>query len=169
VYKAKWLQLAAVGALGISVFGQGHSHLLPAGNRINPKGLSLGGKMWWYGPQQGNGSLVRKATATSIYPNVDAANVNEDLAGGQAETAIAAASLTVMAAWNDATGFFVLPTTNPLASITGVGLSRDGGMTFTDLGGCRITIQTSSGSAIRVLSPSTTERISLSAACTCPF
>jgi hypothetical protein len=169
VYKTKWLQFAAVGALGISAFGQGHSHLLPAGSKVNPKGLSQGAKMWWYGPQPATGTLVRKPTATSTYPNVDAANVNEDLAGGQAETAIAAYSLTVMAAWNDSTGFFVLPTTNPLASITGVGLSRDGGVTFTDLGGCQTTIQTSSGSAIRVWSPWTTGLTSLSAACTCRF
>jgi hypothetical protein len=144
VYKTNWLLLATVAALGISAFGKGNWCLLPSGNKIpckngvnkiNGQGLSQGGKMWYYGPQTGHGSLVRKPTGTSTYPNVDAAKLSEDLAGGQAETAIAAAGQKVMAVWNDATGFFVFPSTTPQASLTGVGFSRNGGASFTDLVG----------------------------------
>ena len=41
----------------------------------------------------------------------------------------------MLAAWNDATGFLVQPTTLRTASVTGVGFSADGGHTFTDLVG----------------------------------
>jgi len=130
------LQLAVVGALGISAFGQGHANLLPKNlpKGFNPRGLSMGGKMWYYGPPPGNVAFP-KPTGKSAYPNVDAASTSEDLTGGQAETAIAAAGSKVMAAWNDGTGFFVFPSTQLQASLTGVGFSRDGGATFTDLVG----------------------------------
>jgi len=90
--------------------------------------------MWWYGPQP-SGAITPRSGTPSAWPNVDAANTNEDLAGGQSETSIAAAANRVMVAWNDATDFFVFPSTNPKASLTGVGFSRDGGKTFTDLVG----------------------------------
>jgi hypothetical protein len=67
--------------------------------------------------------------------NVDAADPNEDLTPGQSETAIGAAGNLVMAAWNDGTGFFVSPSTDPQASLTGVGFSHDGGNSFRDLKG----------------------------------
>ncbi len=67
--------------------------------------------------------------------NVDAANPDEDLAPGQSETAIGAAGNLVMSAWNDATAFFVSPSTLPEASGTGVGFSRDGAQHFHDLVG----------------------------------
>ena len=40
-------------------------------------------------------------------------------------------------AWNDATGFFVTPRTNPKASLTSAGCSHDAGNAFTDLTGLR--------------------------------
>src|SRR5690242_1029625 len=96
--------------------GQAGGHLPP--NHINPQGLSQGGQAWWLGPN------LTGISQTPIVPavagaNVDAANPNEDLAPGQSETAIAASGNLVMAAWNDATGFFVLPSTEPKASLTG--------------------------------------------------
>jgi hypothetical protein len=127
----------AVTLLSMNALGQGHSHLLPP-NHINPKGLSQGGQAWWFGPNLGNQNLSKvPRQATSVYStNVDAANPNEDLAPGQSETAIAAAGSRVMAAWNDATGFFIKPSTNPVTgSLTGVGFSTNGGKSFTDLGG----------------------------------
>jgi hypothetical protein len=133
VCKATLLPLAAVGILGVSVFGQGHSSQVPKASRINPQWLSQGAKMWWFGPQP-SGS-VAKMSAAATGANVDAASPAEDVAGGQSEVAIAAAGQRVMVAWNDATGFFVLPTTDPRASGTGAGFSRDGGAHFTDLGG----------------------------------
>jgi hypothetical protein len=130
VTKSTCLQIAVITALGISAFGQGHAHLLPP-NNIHPRFLSSGAKMWWFGPQP-NGARIHNTGVVSAYPNVDAANPNEDVAGGQSETAIAAAGQRVMTAWNDASGFFVFPTTQPLASGTGVGFSRNGGVTFHD-------------------------------------
>ena len=67
--------------------------------------------------------------------NVDAASTSEDVLGGQSETAIAATSAHVMAAWNDATAFVSSDSRQPSASGTGVGYSADGGYTFTDLVG----------------------------------
>jgi hypothetical protein len=76
--------------------------------------------------------------APSLGSNADAANIDEDLLAGQAETAIAAAPAGhVMVAWNDATGFAYLQGNRLPASLTGVGYSADGGRTFTDLVGLR--------------------------------
>ena len=67
--------------------------------------------------------------------NVDAADPQEDTAGGQSEEAIAAASGgRVMVDWNDITGVMFPPTTRA-GSGTGVGYSTDGGKHFTDLVG----------------------------------
>ena len=67
--------------------------------------------------------------------NVDAADPQEDTAGGQSEEAIAAASGgRVMVDWNDITGVMFPPTTRA-GSGTGVGYSTDGGRHFTDLVG----------------------------------
>ena len=78
------------------------------------------------------------ASSLSFGSNVDAASTAEDLFAGQSETAIdASASGRVMAAWNDATGI-AFPQGNRLqASITGVGYSKDGGASYTDLIGLR--------------------------------
>ncbi|MBV8549850.1 MAG: hypothetical protein JOY54_01020 [Acidobacteriaceae bacterium] len=114
---------------------QGHAHLLPP-NNINPKGLSQGAQMWWFGPSTGTQAPAKTGQKKASSQNVDAANPNEDIAPGQSETAIGAAGNLVMAAWNDVTGFFIQPSTNSLAaSRTGVGFSRDGGKSFTDLVG----------------------------------
>lgn len=112
-------------------------------NHVNPKGLSQGGQMWWNGVSVSPMDVLKPAHVPSLAeaipsagsPNVDAANPNEDLAPGQSETAIAAAGNLVMAAWNDASGLFVYPTTQPQASVTGVGVSGNGGLSFTDLVG----------------------------------
>lgn len=119
---------------GANALAQGHGGSLPP-NHINPHGLSQGAQAWWFGPQNtANRTFfeIAQKTPPPKGKNVDAANPNEDLAPGQSETAIAAAGNLVMSAWNDASGFFLLPTTN---SLTGVGFSRDGGAIFQDLGG----------------------------------
>lgn len=120
-----------------AAMGQGYGHYLPP-NHINPLGLSQGAQAWWFGPAlSGNTTwppLPSQLTASSG-GNVDAANPNEDLSPGQSETAIAASGNLVMAAWNDATGFFITPSTDPQASLTGVGFSRNGGKSFRDLKG----------------------------------
>jgi len=96
--------------------------------------LSSGGRMFFNGPSgsgQGN-----PATATPTFgTNVDAADPNEDVASGQSETAIAANGSRVVATWNDASGFFVGPSTRLKASLTGVGYSSNGGAIFKDLVG----------------------------------
>jgi hypothetical protein len=98
--------------------------------------------MWWFGPnisgQEGTALVTERLlhhAAKTVGGNVDAADPNEDLAPGQSETAIGAAGSLVMSAWNDATNFIVSPSTLLQASGTGVGFSRDGAKTFTDLVG----------------------------------
>jgi hypothetical protein len=138
----KQLLLAALAVTLLSIHGlaQGNAPLLPP-NHINPNGLSQGAQMWWFGSNLANKKdISRKLQSPKLRSqagkNVDAANPNEDVAPGQAETAIAAAGNLVMASWNDATGLFIEPTTNPIASsFTGVGFSSNGGKAFTDLGG----------------------------------
>jgi hypothetical protein len=84
------------------------------------------------GPLAGAGT---RAGAVSFGSNVDAANPQEDTAGGQSEEAIAAApGGHVLAAWNDITGVMFAPTTRA-GSVTGVGYSTDGGQHFRDLVG----------------------------------
>src|SRR5882762_65971 len=82
------------------------------------------------------------ASASSFSPNVNAASLAEDIspsgsrAYGQAETSIAASGRYVVEAWNDATGLISpCPSPNYKEEFTGVGFSKDGGNTFTDLGG----------------------------------
>jgi hypothetical protein len=72
--------------------------------------------------------------------NVDAASPAEDVAPsglrgyGQQDASIAASGPYVVEAWNDATGFFSACPSRK-AQLTGLGFSRDGGKTFTDLQG----------------------------------
>jgi hypothetical protein len=95
--------------------------------------LSSGGRMFFDGP---NGSAQASTGATpSIGTNVDAADPTEDVAGGQSETSIGAAGSLVLAAWNDASVFFVGDSKARNGQGTGVGFSSDGGLTFTDLQG----------------------------------
>lgn len=96
--------------------------------------LSTGARLWLNGvdiPQEGNPGAERVAFGT----NVDAADPNEDLLAGQAETSIGATGRRVLASWNDITGFAFNDSTDRRASITGVGYSADGGAHFTDLVG----------------------------------
>jgi len=114
---------------------QGYGQYLPP-NHINPHGLSQGAQGWWFGPAlPPNGKLPKRPTTGPAVsgPNVDADNPNLDLAPGQSETAIAASKNLVLEAWNDASTFFISPSTDPQASGTGVGFSSDGAQTFTDL------------------------------------
>jgi hypothetical protein len=120
--------------LSINALGQGHGNILPP-NHINPRFISQGAQAWWFGPQSSGNAAKASTTSLTFGSNVDAANPNEDVTTGQSETAIAAAGSLVTAAWNDGTGFFVSPSTNRKASLTGVGFSRNGGQSFTDLGG----------------------------------
>jgi hypothetical protein len=116
--------------------------------------VSLGLRMFCFGQQpNGPGNGTSPATAqsssgttdhsTSIFSqNVNAASLAEDItpsstrAYGQSETSIAASGSYVVEAWNDATGFFS-PCPSPMykEELTGAGFSKDGGNTFTDLGG----------------------------------
>jgi len=127
------------------------------GNQIQ---VSLGLRMYCFGPQpngpgtgaptsSSNGETSASTASSSggtgtfnFSPNVNAANLAEDIspsgtrAYGQSETSIAAAGPYVVEAWNDATGFYSpCPSPNYKEELTGVGFSKDGGNTFTDLGG----------------------------------
>jgi len=102
--------------------------------KIHLDALSQGGRLFWSGrPSPGTTASPRRSAAVSFGSNVDANNPAKDLAAGQSETAIAAAGQHVLAAWNDISGALVLPTIQPLASVTGVGYSANGGKSFTDL------------------------------------
>src|SRR5947209_6377566 len=134
--------LFAVATIGTSTAQQ--MVLSDTGN-LNPEVLSSGARAWLLGPttptnEIANFSLRTNAplalgTNVAFGTNVDAADPNEDLQAGQAETAIAASGSLVMAAWNDATGFVVQPSTLGRASVTGVSLSTDSGNSFVDLRG----------------------------------
>jgi hypothetical protein len=105
----------------------------------DPSRLSQGLRLWLNGlPRAAAQHAAGPALATG--PNVDAANVGEDTASGQSETAIAAQHGTggqslVMAGWNDITGATYTDSTLLAASVTGVGLSGTGGRSFRDLVG----------------------------------
>jgi hypothetical protein len=114
---------------------EGYGQYLPP-NHIKPHGLSQGAQAWWFGPSFRPYLPFLPppdANTSGGGANVDADNPNLDVAPGQSETAVAASKNFVMAAWNDASTFFISPSTDPQASGTGVGLSRDGAQTFTDL------------------------------------
>jgi hypothetical protein len=105
----------------------------------DPSRLSQGLRLWLNGlPRAAAQHAAGPALATGS--NVDAANVGEDTASGQSETAIAAQHGTggqslVMAGWNDITGATYTDPTLLAASVTGVGLSGTGGRSFRDLVG----------------------------------
>ena len=117
-----------------AALGQGYGHYLPP-NHINPHSLSQAAQGWWFGPALPPAvpSLRPPFSSSAITTNVDADNPNLDVAPGQSETAIAAAGNLVMEAWNDASTFFIQPSTDPQASGTGVAFSSDGAQSFTDL------------------------------------
>jgi hypothetical protein len=92
-----------------------------------------------HGPAAAHAPALGEAVPGSA-GNVDAASFAEDVSPGglrsygQSETSIAASGSYVVEAWNDATGVFsACP--SPKAQDTGLGFSRDGGKTFTDLMG----------------------------------
>lgn len=97
--------------------------------------LSSGLRTWLTGRPNVRAAARQMATP-SLGSNVDANDPALDLAAGQSETAIAAqrrgTSALVLAAWNDISGALADPTTAS-GSVTGVGLSHDGGKHFTDL------------------------------------
>ncbi len=93
----------------------------------------------WLNPPEGATEQAARASTPRFGSNVDANDPARDTLGGQSETAIAAqvgpgGRHLVMAAWNDASGFASKATTRE-GSGTGVGISEDGGRTFTDLTG----------------------------------
>ncbi|MDX6317549.1 MAG: hypothetical protein QOD35_949 [Nocardioidaceae bacterium] len=107
---------------------------------IDVSSLSQGARAWFTGPLAGGGDEPPfKAGRVAFGTNVDANNPLRDLVPTQDESAIAAASSTntVVVAWNDSTGFVVQPSTGPKASLTGLGVSTDGGRRFHDLIGLR--------------------------------
>ena len=101
------------------------------------RALSAGARAWLFGPPTPVEQNLFSALTPSFGSNVDAAEPQEDLAGGQSETAIAAANAggqrRVLAAWNDASAFAQPNSTLPRGSGTGVGYSSDGGQHFRDL------------------------------------
>jgi len=109
----------------------------PSPGRINVSTLSSGARAWFLGPQTGAARPNAAEARIAFGSNVDANDPQRDLAAGQSETAIAAVGSTVVAAWNDATGVLVAPSTDRRASATGIALSTDGGRTFRDLIGLR--------------------------------
>lgn len=98
--------------------------------------LSSGLRTWLAGAPSKPARARRAAATPSIGTNVDANDPALDLGAGQSETAVAAqkrgGSTLLLAGWNDASGMFGAPST-PSGSLTGVGLSADGGRHFTDL------------------------------------
>jgi len=125
--------LALAGPAGAGGTGAAAS---PVPVHINTSLLSQGGRMWFEKPSPtATSGLAAAAGSVAFGSNVDANDPARDLAAGQSETAIAADGNRVLAAWNDATGFLVQPSTLRAASLTGVGFSADGGKTFTDLVG----------------------------------
>ena len=147
-FKMAWVICAVCAAVTIPVaLAEGYGQYLPP-NHIKPHGLSQGAQAWWFGPsfRQYLPFLPPPTANTSGGgANVDADNPNLDVAPGQSETAVAASKNFVMAAWNDASTFFISPSTDPQASGTGVGLSRDSAQTFTDLLGLPKQTRTRSG------------------------
>jgi len=100
-----------------------------------PNSASQGLSIWLNPPDGQLTTSAGRAATVSFGSNVDAANPQEDTAGGQSEEAIAAASGgRVMADWNDITGVMFPPNTRS-GSVTGVGYSTDGGRHFRDLVG----------------------------------
>jgi hypothetical protein len=101
----------------------GASSARPAPGKIKVDALSSGARAWFNGPQASGAAGARAAAARAARiafgTNVDAADPHEDLAAGQAETAVAATGSTVVSAWNDATGLLVQPSTDQRASLTG--------------------------------------------------
>jgi hypothetical protein len=100
----------------------------------HPDTMSSGLRTWLAGRPPA--ARAHRMAAPAPGTNVDANNYALDLAAGQSETAIAAqrsgARTLVVAAWNDISGALADPTTRA-GSVTGVGLSRDGGLHFRDL------------------------------------
>jgi hypothetical protein len=107
------------------------------GHVKDEKMFSSGARGWMLGPQEPAAGATMSLQTPSFGSNVDAALPQEDLGGGQSETAIAAANAggqrRVLAAWNDASAFLQSDSTLPRGSGTGVGYSSDGGRHFRDL------------------------------------
>jgi hypothetical protein len=116
---------------------------------LNPTGrifTSQGAQLFCFGAQPGAAAVrppsLPSTTTTSSIKNVDAASPFEDItpnstqAYGQSETSIAAIDQYVVEAWNDASGFFSpCPSPKSKEELTGFGFSKNGGASFTDLGG----------------------------------
>jgi hypothetical protein len=138
-----WATSAAAAAAVLSLVGTASPHSSeaavrhrPSPGKINVDTLSSGARAWFLGPESAAGAR-QSAARVAFGTNVDANDPNGDLAAGQSETAVAAVGSTVVSAWNDASGFVVSPSTDRRASLTGLGLSTDGGRTFRDLTGLR--------------------------------
>ena len=99
--------------------------------------LSAGLRMWLAGPPAAR-APARRSANPAFGNNVDANDPGHDLAAGQSETAIGAqrgsgGRRLVLAGWNDISGLLAADPTTRTASLTGVGLSGDGGAHFRDL------------------------------------
>jgi hypothetical protein len=103
----------------------------------DPDALSQGARNWLHGPLKAAPRL-RALALPSFGNNVDANDPAQDFAAGQSETAIGAQTSStghqlVLEAWNDASSFLFLDSTDRRASGTGIGVSGDGARHFTDL------------------------------------
>jgi len=125
--------IGLAGSAGAS--GTGGAAASPVPVHVKTSLLSLGGRTWFEKPSASGDRGGAAPSSVAFGSNVDANDPTRDLAAGQSETAIGATGNRVLAAWNDATAFFVQPTTLRTASGTGVGFSADGGHSFTDLVG----------------------------------
>ncbi|MDQ1722931.1 MAG: hypothetical protein QOI26_2665 [Pseudonocardiales bacterium] len=131
------LSAPAGGTAGASALSVAPTSSRPAPGKIKLASLSTGARAWFNGPQAVASTRSASRARIALGTNVDAADPNEDLAAGQAETAVAAAGSTVVTGWNDATGFLVQPSTDRRASLTGLGVSTDRGRHIRDLVGLR--------------------------------
>ena len=140
--------MAAAALVAVPLTGSAHAQPSPhrvsvglraqVGTSLGSTGrLSSGLKMWLAGPARAQTPSARRAATPSIGTNVDANDPALDLAAGQSETAIAAQrrgkAALVMVGWNDISGAVVSDSTTRAGSLTGLGLSGDGGRHFVDL------------------------------------
>ena len=132
----------------------------PGPGAIDTRNLSAGGRAWFERPAfSGRERSLAVKGRIARGSNVDANDPKRDLVGGQSETAIAASGATVVAAWNDATGFLVQPMTDRRASLTGLALSVDRGKHFRDLLGLRNDQPKLTGLQVQLNSIADSERI----------
>ena len=141
--RSGWAVLASSmvlsGMLGVTAPGSSDAavRVRPSPGKIDVTRLSSGAKAWFQGPQSGAVEPRQDARRIAFGSNVDANDPQGTSLPVRARPLSRPAGATVVSAWNDATGFLVSPSTQRRASLTGLGLSTDGGRSFRDLIGLR--------------------------------